>query len=97
MPVPLNPPYVRPVVAGKSFPLKFYRSVAFDIRSLSDADGFIEYVPMAEDGEQALEEKQSIRFDLWAVAAAVPAAAAAMEAVMKTLPEIEAWQAQQAQ
>lgn len=95
MPNPLNPPYVRAAVPEKTFPHKFFTDFAVAARSGTDADGYIRSAPMADDGELAQDQEQLTRFDMWAAAAAIPEAAAALQAVMVALPLIEAWQAEQ--
>jgi hypothetical protein len=95
MPVPLDPPYVRPATPEQTFPSTFFADFAVVVRSMTDGDGYIRSMPMADDGELALSQAKETRFDLWAACAAVPEAAAAMQAVMTALPLIEAWQAEQ--
>lgn len=95
MPVPLNPPYIRPSSEGKTFPHKFFTDFAVSAKSGTVGDGFIRAVPMADDGELEQSQAKETRFDLWAACAAIPEAATAMQAVMTALPLIENWQANQ--
>ncbi|MEI6871836.1 MAG: hypothetical protein WCL08_06085 [Verrucomicrobiota bacterium] len=91
MPVPLETPYVRPSVAGKSFPSQFFTDFAVNAKSPTEGDIFIQSVPMADDGELATEIPTTTRCNLWDAIAAIPDAALAFQAVMKALPQVEAW------
>lgn len=95
MPVPLNPPYVRPQTPEKSFEVKFYTDFATNAKSPTEGDIYIRSVPMAADGELAHDQEQLTRCNLWQAAAAIPEAAEALSAVMTALPLIEAWAATQ--
>lgn len=97
MPVPLNPPYVRPQTPEKSFAVKFYTDFATNAKSPTEGDIYIRSVPMAADGELAQDRAAVTRCNLWQAAAEIPEAAAALAAVMTALPLIEEWAATQNQ
>ena len=94
MPIPLDPPFIRPAVDQKTFDKLFFTDFAVAAKSPTSGDIFIRSCPMADDGSLAIEAAEETRCNLWEVAAAIPAAAAAMQAVLDVLPEIIAYSKQ---
>ena len=96
MPVQLETPYVRPATAGKTFALKFFTDFPVNAKSPTEGDIFIRSTPMAADGDLASEAATVTRCNLWEAIAAIPDAAIALQAMMKALPQVEEWAAEQA-
>jgi len=91
MPVPLDKPVVTPAIKAKEYSFKFFTDFAVSAKSGTEGDIFIRSVPLSEDGELLQSQPTETRCQLWEAAAEIKEAAAAMEAVMKALPLIEAW------
>lgn len=95
MPIPINPPIVTEAIPSKSYDQWFYTD--FKATNLTSSGGDLSFTKMPQNsatGELLTSQAVNICVPFWAVVAAKPLAASAMDAVLAALPEIEAWSKQ---
>lgn len=92
MPIPLDPPLVIPATTKRTFASSWVRNFRVLTSKPSEGTLVIETVPHnATTGETLDSPAQVYQTDLWEVAANVPAAGIALQAVLAAVPDIIAY------
>ena len=91
MPIPIEPPIVTPAVPEKTFDQWFYANfAATNLHDPANATLSFDQVPQnAETKEFLWSQRQPSSGKFWQIVQNVPAAAAAMQAVIEALPAVK--------
>lgn len=89
MPIPLDPPLTIPAIPERTFASSWVRNFRVQTSKPSEGTLVIETVPHnATTGETLDSPAQAYQTDLWDVAANVPSAGVALQAVLAAVPDI---------
>ena len=92
MPIPLDPPLTIPAIPERTFDASWVRNFRVQTSKPNEGTLVIETVPHnTATGETLDAPAQVYQTDLWEVAANVPAAGIALQAVLAAVPDIIAY------
>lgn len=92
MPIPLDPPLIIPATTKRTFASSWVRNFRVQTSKPNEGTLVIETVPHnTATGETLDAPAQVYQTDLWEVAANVPAAGIALQAVLAAVPDIIAY------